>query len=67
MNIISRLLLGLLIVGFLGTIGCAYASNACVSSNADSGMSEAAGITCSGTENKLSVSEKTLGDRKSVV
>jgi len=61
MNLISRLLLVLLTVGFLGTLGFAYASNAGVSSNADSGMSEAEGITCSGTEHELSVSENISG------
>ena len=48
-------------MGCLGTLGHAYASNASVSSNADSGMSEVAGIACSGIGNELSVSEKILG------
>jgi carboxymethylenebutenolidase len=61
MNLISRLLLFLLTVGFLGTLGCTYSTNAGVSSNADSGISEAAGTTCSEIEHGLSASENISG------
>ena len=43
MNLTGRLLLVLLVVGFFGTLGCAYSSGASVSSDAHSGMSEATG------------------------
>jgi carboxymethylenebutenolidase len=58
MNFTSRLLLFLLVVGFLGTLGCAHSTDAIGSSNADSGVSKASGITYSGITNELSVSKE---------
>src|SRR5450759_909454 len=60
MNLISRLLLFLLIVGFLGTLGCTYSANA-DSSNADSELQETAGMASNETGNQLSVSGQTMG------
>lgn len=69
MNLINGLLLLLLTVGFFGTLGFTFSSNAnvsstaSVSSNAYSKMSEAAGTTCSRAENEFSVSENILSSK----
>lgn len=60
MNLISRLLLFLLIVGFLGTLGCTYSANA-DSSNAGSELQETAGMASNETGDQLSVSGQTMG------
>lgn len=60
MNLISRLLLFLLVVGFLGTLACTYSSNA-DSSNAGSELQETAGMASNETGNQLSVSGQTMG------
>ena len=60
MNLISRLLLFLLVVGFLGTLGCTYSSNA-DSSNAGSELQEIAGMASNETGDHLSVSGQTMG------
>src|SRR5664280_283458 len=65
MNLISRLLLFLLVVGFLGTLGCTYSSNAdssnADSSNAGSELQEIAGMASNETGDHLSVSGQTMG------
>jgi hypothetical protein len=61
MSLISRLLLFLLIVGFLGTLGSTYASSTSVSSSTDLGISKAAGMAFSEKGNGLSVSGQSEG------
>ena len=64
MNLINKLLLFLLVVGFLGTLGCTYSSNAGLPHNAGSERSRKLQESLpmkQGTE--LSVSGQTMGVR----